>query len=191
MTNRSRLDLVHTKIMRFHLKYLLIYSVISQSACEIHPFHAILPRSHTGQCTQLITQATYTFGRIGSVSGSTLPAIPCVRSVTTSIAWNIGINRTCNWVASHISQIVGWQLLWLFLELLWYLSWKCLELGEGGGLYVHGCNLSFSTLSCSCLACLPRVVFLSCWQDVSAFRPLLVNELCCLVNWFSVYMLEV
>ena len=42
MTNRSRLDSVHTKIMRLHLRYLLIYSVISQSACEIHPFHAIL-----------------------------------------------------------------------------------------------------------------------------------------------------
>ena len=42
MTNLSRLDSVHTKIMRFHLKYLLIYSVIIQSACEIHPFHAIL-----------------------------------------------------------------------------------------------------------------------------------------------------
>ena len=42
MTNTSCLDSVHNKIMRFHLKYLLIYSVIIQSACEIHPFPAIL-----------------------------------------------------------------------------------------------------------------------------------------------------
>ena len=40
---------------------------------------------------------------------------------------------------------------------------------------VHGCNLFFSTLSCSCLACIPVVVFLSCCHDVSASHPLLVK----------------
>ena len=51
---------------------------------------------------------------------------------------------------------------------------------------VHGFNLFFSTLPCSCLACLPVVVFLSCCHDVLASRPLLVNELYCLVNWLSI-----
>ena len=30
------------------------------------------------------------------------------------------------------------------------------------------------------------VVFVSCCREVSASRPLLVNELCCLVNWLSI-----
>ena len=55
----------------------------------------------------------------------------------------------------------------------------------------YGCDLFFSTLPCSYLACLPLVVFVSCCHDVSASHPLLVNELCCLVNWLSIYMSEV
>ena len=42
MTNTWRLDSLNTKIMLLHVEYLLIYSVIIQSACEIHPFHVIL-----------------------------------------------------------------------------------------------------------------------------------------------------
>ena len=42
----KHLDSVHTKIMWFHVKYLLIYSLIIQSACEIHPFYAIGAISH-------------------------------------------------------------------------------------------------------------------------------------------------
>ena len=45
--------------------------------------------------------------------------------------------------------------------------------------------LFFPTLPYSCLACLPVVVSLSCCHDVSTSRPLLVSELCCLVNWLS------
>ena len=51
---------------------------------------------------------------------------------------------------------------------------------------MHGCDLFFSTLPCSCLACVPVVVFVSSCHDVSASRPLLVNKLCCLVNWLSI-----
>ena len=39
-------------------------------------------------------------------------------------------------------------------------------------LYVHGCDLFFSTLPCSCLACVLVVVFVSCCHDVSVSRPL-------------------
>ena len=53
-------------------------------------------------------------------------------------------------------------------------------------LCVHGCDLFFSTLPCSCLACVPVVVFVSCCHDVSASRSLLVNKLCCLINWLSI-----
>ena len=43
--------------MRFHLKYLLIYLVIIQSACEIRPFRATLHRSIPTQPGSLFCEA--------------------------------------------------------------------------------------------------------------------------------------
>ena len=43
-------------------------------------------------------------------------------------------------------------------------------------LDVHGCNFFFSTLPYSCLDCLPVVIFLFYFHDVSASRPLLIHQ---------------